>query len=106
MTLERYQKINSLVDALLDLPRGERGPFLDRARADDHDLRDEVESLLAEHESESDFLETPVLEKIVLEAAAHSRLTAFEGRVLRGYEILSRWERGPSARSGWRETEC
>ena len=42
MTLERYQKINSLVDTLLDLPRGERGPFLDQACADDSDLRDEV----------------------------------------------------------------
>ena len=43
----------------LRLPAEERAAFLDRACADDENLRRKVEALLRAHERVGDFLETP-----------------------------------------------
>ncbi|MEM9594095.1 MAG: serine/threonine-protein kinase [Acidobacteriota bacterium] len=46
-TEDRWQRIDDLFDAALDLPRGERGPFLDKACGGDNGLRAAVERLLS-----------------------------------------------------------
>ncbi|CAN5187332.1 hypothetical protein BH11MYX1_BH11MYX1_05500 [soil metagenome] len=47
MDPERWQQIEQIFDATLAQPEGERRAFVDRACADDPELQDEVESLLA-----------------------------------------------------------
>jgi hypothetical protein len=46
----------------LRLPAKERAAFLNRACADDENLRRKVEALLRAHERVGDFLETPPIE--------------------------------------------
>jgi serine/threonine protein kinase len=90
MTSERYQKINSLVDALLDTPVDERATFLERACAGDAALRKAAEALVEAHESQDDFLQASALELIARDMAAEAAGNEFSGRVLGGYEIVSR----------------
>jgi eukaryotic-like serine/threonine-protein kinase len=56
---EAWARIENVLAQALDLPRDQRSKFLDEACAGDSALRMEVESLLAEHESEPGFLESP-----------------------------------------------
>jgi serine/threonine protein kinase len=88
MTPERYQQIDRLADAALELGVEERASFLDRACAGDEELRRRVEQLLSAHEREDGFLSAPALEEIAREmAAAQSR--SLIGRRLGHYQILS-----------------
>jgi len=59
---ERIEKLREIFHAALDRPASERAAFLTQVCGDDLGLRTEVESLIAEHEDESDFLATPVPE--------------------------------------------
>ncbi|HEX7313341.1 MAG TPA: protein kinase [Pyrinomonadaceae bacterium] len=60
MTPERWQRIKELFHAAAELASVERGAFLDVNCAGDAEARAEVESLLAAHEREGEFLpETP-----------------------------------------------
>ncbi|NNE34306.1 MAG: protein kinase [Rhodothermales bacterium] len=47
MTPERWQEVRSLFDRALDMPAEDRSAFLDEACKGDHDLREQVESLLS-----------------------------------------------------------
>jgi WD40 repeat protein/predicted Ser/Thr protein kinase len=58
---ERWQRIDRLLDQALELRPRERGAFLDRACADDWELRREAESLLAASDQAAKFLDSPVL---------------------------------------------
>ena len=59
MTPERYRKAGEIYHAALAVPRAARADFLVRACASDDDLRHEVESLLAAHDSAGQFIEAP-----------------------------------------------
>ncbi len=60
MTPERWQRIKELFHAAAELAPVERAAFLDASCAGDAEARAEVESLLAAHEREGEFLpETP-----------------------------------------------
>lgn len=54
---EQHQREEALFDAALQLPPAERGDFLDKACAGDHQLRQRVESLLKSHEKTTGVLE-------------------------------------------------
>jgi serine/threonine protein kinase len=56
---DRWRAIESILDGALDLPAAERSVYLDRACADDENLRAEVESLLAAHARSGNFMEAP-----------------------------------------------
>ena len=58
MTSERWQQINVLLDAVLDLPPGEQQAYLD-LHCPDAELRREVGSLLEAHDEARSFLEEP-----------------------------------------------
>src|SRR5918997_1461074 len=65
MTPERWQRIKELFHAAAELGPSERGAFLDANCAGDSAARAEVESLLAAHEREGEFLyETPARERV------------------------------------------
>jgi Tol biopolymer transport system component/predicted Ser/Thr protein kinase len=84
---ERFQQVDELFAAALDTGLAERAALLDAACAGDAELRAEVESLLAAHESAGNFIETTALE-----AAARARARQFSaetGRRVGHYQILS-----------------
>jgi len=62
MTPDRWQQIDKLYYAVLELEPHERLPFLDQACGDDADVRREVESLLASHDQAGNFLASPAIE--------------------------------------------
>ncbi len=61
MTPELWQQVQVLVDKSLQLPEADRLAFLERACTGKTELRREVESLLAEDQEASNFIEEPVL---------------------------------------------
>jgi TolB-like protein/Tfp pilus assembly protein PilF/tRNA A-37 threonylcarbamoyl transferase component Bud32 len=60
MTPERWQKVEAIFQAALDLVPEERGRYLSEACAHDSALRNDVEGLLSQHESAGDLLEQPI----------------------------------------------
>lgn len=59
MSDERHARVTALFLQAFDLPPGEREAWLDRACAEDPDLRGEVAALLAFEAETPDFLERP-----------------------------------------------
>jgi serine/threonine protein kinase len=88
MTPERYQQIDQLADAAMDLGVKERATFLDQACAGNEELRRQVERLLSAHEHEDGFLSAPALEAIAQEMAT-AQAQSLIGRQLGHYQILS-----------------
>jgi len=66
MTTERFQRLDALVSAALELPPGARAAYLQQHCAQDAPLRHEAESLL--NLSDEEFLETPLLRDPCLHA--------------------------------------
>ena len=62
MDAERWQRLSPLLDALLELPEGQRSEHLAVLRREDSALADELETLLALDDSDTDFLSEPVVE--------------------------------------------
>ena len=60
MTPERWQKVEEIFQAALDLVPEERGRYLSEVCADDVSLKSDVETLLSQHESAGNLLEEPV----------------------------------------------
>ncbi|MBI1762565.1 MAG: protein kinase [Acidobacteria bacterium] len=89
---ERWQRIEQLYHAALELPAGERAAWLEQACAGDAALRREVESLLRFDARAAQFIEAPALE-IAARAAAETqdepREDALVGQMLGHYRILS-----------------
>ena len=56
---DRHQEVSDLLADALEQTREQRPAFLDRACADDSDLRREVESLIASFDQAEQFIETP-----------------------------------------------
>ena len=59
MTPERFVQIDKLLEAALDLATDERGAFLARECAEDQELLEQVQALLAQASQISSFLESP-----------------------------------------------
>lgn len=60
MNPEQWRKVRELLGAVIDKAPAQRAALLDEWCAGDPELRAEVESLLASHESAGDFIEKPV----------------------------------------------
>ena len=88
MTPERYQQIDQLADAAMELGVEERATFLDQACAGNEELRRQVEQLLSALEHEDGFLSAPAHEAIAQEMAA-DQAQSLIGRQLGHYQILS-----------------
>ncbi|MEW6251276.1 MAG: serine/threonine-protein kinase [Planctomycetota bacterium] len=61
MSPERWKKVKDVFHAALEREPGRRSAWLDKACRGDAALRNEVESLLAAHEAEPNFMELPAL---------------------------------------------
>ena len=95
MTPERWQQINALLDAVLDLPPGEQQAYLD-VHCPDPELRREVQSLLQAHDEAQSFLEEPAKDFASPLIAMTNDLTQdpLIGREMDGYRILDVLGRG------------
>jgi serine/threonine protein kinase len=92
MTPERWQQIDRLLELALEQGPGERAGFLDKACADDEELRGEVEALLAAHEQAESFLSIPALATAGEIGASPGSLPV--GSDIGHYQILSRLGEG------------
>ena len=63
MTPERWQQVEAIFQAALDLVPEERGRYLSEVCADDVSLKDDVESLLSQHESAGNLLEAAAVRR-------------------------------------------
>jgi eukaryotic-like serine/threonine-protein kinase len=88
MTPERYQRIGQLFHEALELEPGQRPAFLAQACADDEDLRQEVESLLASNEQAAAFIAAPAF-AVAAQELAEAPGPALIGQRIGHYQILS-----------------
>ncbi len=89
MTPDRWARIDQLLDDAMELPLAERAAFLKQACAEDDELRQEVESLLAAHErAEAEFLKAPALEVAAQQMAAQNDRSLI-GKVFGRYSVIS-----------------
>src|SRR5687767_2768008 len=90
MTPERWQKVDEVLQAALDLPATERAALLAEVRTGDPELHQEALSLIEAHQEAGDFLEAPALE-----TDAHVLLEADEpDREIGPYKIVNRLGKG------------
>ena len=90
MTPERWQKVDEVLQAALDLPAAERAALLAETCTGDPELQREALSLITAHDEAGDFLEAPALEtdaEILLEADEPIR-------EIGPYKVVSRLGRG------------
>src|SRR5215469_865503 len=92
MDPERWKRIDSILQAVLERPRAEREGFLRQACLGDGELEREVRSLLASQEEAGSFLESPAME--VAAAAVgqrqHQASGSLAGRIVSHYRVLEK----------------
>jgi Tol biopolymer transport system component len=87
ITAERWQRIKEVFNSALECEPGQRPAFLSRACAADDALRSEVESLIAAHEKDGQFIDAPAYEVAAGLIANDGGLKA--GELIGPYRILS-----------------
>ncbi|MDX6611244.1 MAG: eukaryotic-like serine/threonine-protein kinase [Blastocatellia bacterium] len=60
MTPERWRQVEEIFQVAIDMGLADRAPYISRACGADTDLRRDVETLLAQHDSAGDLLEKPL----------------------------------------------
>src|SRR5882724_12691173 len=77
MTPELWNQVKDVLDGALSLSAAEREAYLNEACANQPELREEVESLLSNHEDAGDFIEKPILNaKAIITAGGGGRPAA------------------------------
>src|SRR6185295_14752448 len=90
MTPERWQQIKTVFNLALEYEPGQRSSFLSRACDNDTALQKEVESLLAAHDKDGSFIDSPAYKA----ATGLMPIELEPGQVLGSYEITSFISRG------------
>jgi serine/threonine protein kinase len=93
MDPERWQRIDGLFQAAVEVEPARRAAFLDTACDGDPDLRSQVDSLLVSDSDEWDFIEEPVLE-LAAPFVAHEHPQLVPGQHIGHYEIVRLIGRG------------
>ncbi len=93
MTSERWQQVKEIFQAALERAAGERSDFLASACGGDDVLRKEVESLLASHEKDGSFIDSPAYEAAA-EMIVDEKAELKPGQTIGSYEIISFISRG------------
>src|SRR6267154_1410675 len=98
MEPERWKKIEHLCYSALGEEKSARGAFLEQACGEDEALRRAVELLLAQHEKDDSFLESPAMEiaarrlahQVDARQAAPPSQDSFLGRTVSHYRIIEK----------------
>jgi serine/threonine protein kinase len=93
MTYERWKKLSALFHEALELQGEARAAFLAEACGDDRKLRKEAEGLIAAHEMEGSFIDSPILLETADPTGA-SRIESPVGRRIGPYHVVSQIGRG------------
>src|SRR5260370_17298272 len=93
MTPERWQKVKEIFQAALERAPGERSAFLERMCGGDESLRREVESLVAAHEKDGGFIDSPAYEAAA-ELIVDEKAELKPGQTIGAYEIVLYISRG------------
>ena len=88
MELERWHRVDNILQAALALNPTERSVFVDSACEGDEALRDEVVSLLSLEEGGLDLIDTPALEAAAC-VLASDQPDLTEGQLVGHFRILS-----------------
>jgi len=87
MSPERWQQIDSLFQAALTHPEGERLDFLKKACGLDGELLQEVQELLASHQQAGNFIASPAME-VAARAAVRDQSGSPVGKTIGSYEVV------------------
>src|SRR5262249_8700772 len=85
MAPERWQKVNELFHSALARDPAERPAFLRQACAEDDDLRNTVEALIASYETPGSFINSPPL---ALAAEIFEKVELTDGQSIGHYRII------------------
>jgi serine/threonine protein kinase/tetratricopeptide (TPR) repeat protein len=100
MELERWQRIERIFHAALEIEESRRSAFLDQTCDGDKDLRLRLESLLAHHNDSNSLLDSPALELAAREfapdvnAPGESVDSVSTGKIISHYRIVQKLGRG------------
>jgi eukaryotic-like serine/threonine-protein kinase len=87
MTPERWQQVKALFQTAVEGEANQRAAFLDDACAGDPALRKQVEALIASHEQEPSFLESPGFE-VMATSLTQDDGESLVGQNIGSYEVL------------------
>jgi serine/threonine protein kinase/tetratricopeptide (TPR) repeat protein len=93
MTPEQWKKLDDLFHEALELHEESRAAFLLRACGGDERLREEAVRLIAAHEREDSFIDSPIFEPTV-ESTDDDRHESPVGRRIGPYQVVSQLGRG------------
>lgn len=85
MTPQRWTRVREIFEGALERPAQDRAAYLRVLCAGDDEMRRDVESLLASHDSSADFLETPAVN--LSQALASTGANAEDGEYPAGYRL-------------------
>jgi len=97
MTSERWQRVDEIFQAAIELRAEERPAFVERTCAGDEELRREVESLITADEQGLSFVDEPAFQ-VAASLLATGEPQLAEGQAIGHYEII-----GPIGRGGMGE---
>src|SRR5262245_30265793 len=93
MTPERWKKLDTLFHEALELQGEARSAFLAAACGDDEQLREDAERLIAAHEREGSFIDSPIYAEAE-EQTDDGRKKSPVGRKIGPYQVISLLGRG------------
>jgi Tol biopolymer transport system component len=93
MATDRWQQIKEIFHSALEREPAERSAYLARVCAGDESLRKEVESLIAAHEKDGSFIDSPAYE-VAADLVAGGQDELSKGQTFGHYEILSQLGKG------------
>lgn len=98
MNKERWQKVEEIFNAAVDLSSIERESFLTKSCGEDSELREQVERLLSADEEADDFIESPVpmshITRLFDTTVIELQDDALLGRMIGPYKLLREIGRG------------
>jgi len=93
MSLEQWAQLKEMFRIAIEQEPQQRAAYLDQACADDSELREEIESLLASHDHAETFIETPAFADSV-KAITETDVEQIEGRRIGSYQLMREIGRG------------
>lgn len=93
MTPERWQKAKEIFERAIQRQPADRAAFVSRACGNDESLRREVETLIAAHEKDGSFIDSPAYEHAA-NLLVHEPTELKPGQTIDSYEIVSFISRG------------